>query len=142
MKRWIRERPSCTGSATSSSRRRCRLRRIGWTWPASISASCEIRSRSRQERLQPGLVESHDHLTIDDDHRDRRPPGEAYELLPGLGAFEYVDVLVRDSLRRKELFRRAAGPSGRAGVDDNVSGAHCALRFRSGPWCRARMIIS
>ena len=72
--------------------------------------------------LQPGLVEADDDLTVDDDDRDGHASGEADQFLPGLGALDDVDVLVGDTLRRKKLFRRAAGASGGTGVHDDGTG--------------------
>lgn len=70
-----------------------------------------------QQPLEAAAVKSDNHLVVHGDDWDRQLAGLLNQLLPGLGVLGHVDILKRDPLRRKKLFRQLAGHSRRGRVD-------------------------
>lgn len=70
-----------------------------------------------QEPLESSPVKSDNHLVVHGDDWDRQLASLLNQLLPGLGVLRHVDILKRDPLRRKKLFRQLAGHSRRGRVD-------------------------
>ena len=91
--------------------------------------------------MQSGLVEADDDLTVDHNDRDGHASGEPEQILSGLGVLKDVHILKGDTLRRKKLFRRAAGASGGTGVHGDRT-RHEGLPFYDALLGAARMIVS
>ena len=80
-----------------------------------------------QKPLEPTPVEPDDDIVIHQDHRHRHPSCSGDQLLARFRVLCDVLRRERNPMRRKKLFRRVAGLSGRGPVDRDLSIRHCSI---------------
>ena len=106
--------------------------------PGLHNRDTELRALSwPEEPLETAPVETYDHLAVHRDHRNGHPAGLGGQLVASSRILRHILRREDNPARRKELFRRVTGLSGRRPVDRDLTIRHVQAPTRRPPKTRA-----